>query len=85
MFKSNKRQIIVSGVNAIAVLTYLHSNRITDVLVYNCGTKEYGNLWALTFKVDDKKWDKVVVDLAIIRIWKMTQIPKDSVAVWSMD
>lgn len=78
-----RRHIIVNEIDIVKVIKALDAKRITNIEIGNCGWGDDVHKWFIYFKVSNNKWHKLVRELGISRVWKVTDIPVNGDSIYS--
>lgn len=85
-FKTKRRHLVMDEKEVIKVISTLNGHKIFTVTVGNCGWGDDSKKWFINFDVSNKKWNLIIKELKVIRVWSEKDIPTDGVgAVYSTD
>ena len=83
-FIIKRRHIIVNKKDLINVLSEINKNKIYNITIGSCGWADETK-WFIHFDASNKKWQNILINLNVIRVWKNTDIPDKGEGVYSTD
>lgn len=85
-FKIKRHHLFMDEKEVIKILSTLNKHKIFTVTVGKCSWTDDEKKWFINFDVSNKKWDLIVRELKVIRVWNAKDIPTDKVGeVYSTD
>ena len=80
---TERHRLIVEECDVIRVLRTINAQHksVPEMKVGSCGWVDDPSKWFIFFTTTRAKWDKLVKELEIVRVWNHDEIPNNAIGV----